>query len=217
MPGSPIQTVTTSLYWQWYQWSPCRDPNVFLRLLSWPCSERSHSSVCFGFSPKCSENKMVFWKILHFTCVEPCLCLCSSSLTRSLFASPTKTPQTACPSPGVTSWCHIYLRLTVCLCEFILWPSLHPLLFWRLISNVANCCLFSFPCLITLVEFAHAVTSLSPGFVFSLGFSSSRCLLLFNFAPVSGLDSGSLLLVYSVFLYLGSCDGFPASSVECWD
>lgn len=47
--------------------------------------------------------------------------------------------------------------------------------------------------LITLVEFAHAVTSLSPVFGFSLGFSSSRsssrCLLLFNFAPVSGLDA----------------------------
>lgn len=57
-------------------------------------------------------------------------------------------------------------------------PSLHPLLFWRFVSNVANCCLFSFPCP-TYLGWVRSHRCLGLVWVF-LPRSSSRCLLLFT-------------------------------------
>lgn len=133
-----MQTVTTSVCLQWHQWSLWRGLSKAVVLAFREVKEAPPQ--CFLDFLQCSENKMVFWKILHCPCVEPCLCLRLLQLFKpGQFLLHLKKPNSL---PPVTSWCHVSLCLAVCLCEFML-SSLHPLLFWRFISN---CCLFSFPC-----------------------------------------------------------------------
>lgn len=131
--------------------------------------------MCSGFSPKCSENKMVFWKILHCPCVEPCLCLKLVQLFKpGHFLLHLKKPHSlpACPllHPGATSLC-----VSLCVSASLCFHHLYILFYFE--GSFQTAAFFPFlALLITLVEFAHAVTSLSP--VFGFSFSSSIFLAL---------------------------------------
>lgn len=53
-----MQTVTTSVYLQWCQWSLWRGLSKAVVLAFSEVKEAPPPSVCCGFSPKCSENKI---------------------------------------------------------------------------------------------------------------------------------------------------------------
>lgn len=166
-----MQTVTTSVYLQWHQWSLWRGLSKAVVLAFREVKEAPPQCV-LDFLQSVQKTRWFSGKFFISLVLSPVFVLgCSSSLNQV-------APQPARLSP-VTSWCHVYLCLAVCLCKFMLSPSLHPLLFWRLVSNVANCCLFSFPCPTYYLGWVRSPRCLGLVWVF-LPRSSSRCLLLFT-------------------------------------
>lgn len=145
-----MQTVTTSVYLQWHQWSLWRGLSKAV-VLAFREVKEAPPSVCSGFSPKCSKNKMVFWKILHFPCVEPRLCLRLLQLFKpGRLGSPHSLP--ACPllHPDAMPIC-----VSLCVSASLCFHHLYILFYFEGSFQMwQTAAFFPFLALLILVEFA---------------------------------------------------------------